>query len=431
MLLGDLLVFIFGLWLTLFLRYFKIPDQYTFLNHLDAFTPILFFWLVVFFIFGLYDRHTTALKNSLQEKIFEASVANAVIAVFSFYLFSYSELAPKTNLLIYTFVSFVLIFIWRQYLSQYILSGKGERVIIVGDSPEILEIRNEIDKNRNYRMNLVPVKSVQEAFSAAKKFGIKSVIMDLEGADAGKSKNLVYELIFSGVLIIDSEEIYESIFNKVPLAYLNDNWFVKNAPKKPMFFYEILKRAMDIVISLVLGFFSLIFYPFVYLAIKLDDGGPVFLVQDRIGENEKLIKIIKFRSMTENDGGDYGKEGKTELKVTRVGKFLRNTRIDELPQLWNVIMGDLSLVGPRPELPKLVEYYNNEISYYNMRHLIKPGLSGWAQIYQENHPHHLKAVEETKEKLSYDLCYLKNRSFVLDVKISLKTIKTLLSIVGK
>jgi lipopolysaccharide/colanic/teichoic acid biosynthesis glycosyltransferase len=111
----------------------------------------------------------------------------------------------------------------------------------------------------------------------------------------------------------------------------------------------------------------------------------------------------------------------------KVGAFLRKTRIDELPQLWNVLKGDVSLIGPRPEIPALVKLYESEIQYYNIRHLIKPGLSGWAQLYHDNHPHHGEAVGQTKEKLAYDLFYIKNRSFMLDIKIGLKTINKLLS----
>jgi lipopolysaccharide/colanic/teichoic acid biosynthesis glycosyltransferase len=117
--------------------------------------------------------------------------------------------------------------------------------------------------------------------------------------------------------------------------------------------------------------------------------------------------------------------------VTKIGSFLRKSRIDELPQLWNVFRGDLSLIGPRPELPEIAKVYEKEIPYYNVRHLIHPGLSGWAQIYHENHPHHNADINETKNKLSYDLYYIKNRSLILDVKIAMRTIMTFLSRSGK
>ena len=114
-----------------------------------------------------------------------------------------------------------------------------------------------------------------------------------------------------------------------------------------------------------------------------------------------------------------------------MGKFLRKTSLDEFPQFWNVLKGDLSLIGPRPELPALAKSYAEKIPYYNVRHLVRPGLSGWAQIYHEKHPHHGLDTEETKNKLSYDLYYIKNRSFLLDIKIALRTLKTLVSIAGK
>jgi lipopolysaccharide/colanic/teichoic acid biosynthesis glycosyltransferase len=130
-----------------------------------------------------------------------------------------------------------------------------------------------------------------------------------------------------------------------------------------------------------------------------------------------------------NDDGKWGNGQKNV--ITRIGKFLRKSRIDELPQLWNVVRGDISLVGPRPEFPEPVALYTKEIPYYNLRHIVKPGLSGWAQIYHQKHPHHGIDTEETGNKLSYDLYYIKNRSFLLDLKIALRTMKVLLSFAGK
>jgi len=140
-----------------------------------------------------------------------------------------------------------------------------------------------------------------------------------------------------------------------------------------------------------------------------------------VGKNGKEIKISKFRSMSTSE----------KEKITKVGAFIRKTRIDELPQFWAVLKGDLSLIGPRPEKPDLVKLYDKEIPYYNIRHLIKPGLSGWAQICQDNPPKFEVNFEDTKTKLSYDLYYLKNKSAMLDLIIVLKTIKALILRVGK
>ena len=222
--------------------------------------------------------------------------------------------------------------------------------------------------------------------------------------------------------------IYEDIFNRIPLSLVKYSWFLENISVSPKFTYDFLKRVMDIVLSFVLGVFSLIVYPFVYVAIKLDDGGKIFIYQDRIGQNNSLVRIMKFRTMTVDDGGEG--EADRKNKVTRAGSFLRASYIDELPQLWNVLRGDISLIGPRPELPNLVKLYEKEISFYNVRHLIKPGLSGWARLYQKTVPKFSTDYDQTKVKLSYDLYYIKNRSFLLDLKIALKTIKVMLSRTG-
>jgi len=204
---------------------------------------------------------------------------------------------------------------------------------------------------------------------------------------------------------------------------------LENITSQPKRVYNILKRWMDVLVSLALGCVSLIVYPFVVLAIRMESKGSPFSHQTRVGQNNKPVTLLKFRTMLFDDNGKWNEEGK-ENEVTKVGSFLRKTRIDELPQLWNVLKGDVSLVGPRPEFSEPVEHYNTEIPYYNVRHLIKPGLSGWAQMYHDNDPHHGTDVVETANKLSYDLYYLKNRSFLLDLKIAIKTLKTLVSIKG-
>jgi lipopolysaccharide/colanic/teichoic acid biosynthesis glycosyltransferase len=179
---------------------------------------------------------------------------------------------------------------------------------------------------------------------------------------------------------------------------------------------------LDVAIASIGFTASAIIYPIIILAIKLDSRGPAFITQKRVGQNNKIFSNLKFRSMLVNDGGKWPE--KNDKRITKVGKFLRKTRLDELPQLINVIRGDISLVGPRPDIIDLYEKLESEIPYYKIRNLIKPGLTGWAQIHQESPPH---SVESTKQRLSYDFYYLKNKSLILDLMIILRTIKTLLS----
>jgi lipopolysaccharide/colanic/teichoic acid biosynthesis glycosyltransferase len=189
-----------------------------------------------------------------------------------------------------------------------------------------------------------------------------------------------------------------------------------------------MKRFIDVVGALILLIPSLLVFPVVALAIRLEDKGPLFYRAIRVGQSGKPIHIYKFRTMTGTDTPD--RAVKSTLSVTQVGSVLRKTRLDELPQLINVLRGDLSFIGPRPEIPTLVDIYAKEIPYYNLRHLVKPGLSGWAQINNFDVPRGGVDVERTIDKLSFDLYYLKHRSFLLDIEIALKTVNILLMRTG-
>ncbi|MBC7981914.1 sugar transferase [Candidatus Parcubacteria bacterium] len=178
--------------------------------------------------------------------------------------------------------------------------------------------------------------------------------------------------------------------------------------------------------SLFLFIPLVIVYPFVWLAIRIEDGKGINLPQKRIGEYGREILINKFRTMTGNQDGKWVHEG--DLKVTKVGSFLRKSRIDELPQIVSVLKGESSLIGPRADLGGLSVKLIESIPYYQVRYVVKPGLSGWAQVTQEGLPP--QGVDETKTRLSYDLFYIKNRSIWLDILIALKTIKTLSMRVG-
>jgi lipopolysaccharide/colanic/teichoic acid biosynthesis glycosyltransferase len=218
--------------------------------------------------------------------------------------------------------------------------------------------------------------------------------------------------------------LYEALLSRTPLSLIDRESYVASLDHTTPV-TDGLKRLMDVGIALVAGAFSLVVYPLVWLAVYLEDRGPLYIRQERVGKDGRHFSMYKFRSMTGNDDGKYGLEGKTKLRVTKVGAFLRKSRIDELPQLWSVVRGDQSLVGPRPELPALVERYREAIPLYDIRHRVTPGLSGWAQIYHQAHPHHGQDVTETERKLSYDLYYIRHRSALLDLTIILKTIRAL------
>jgi len=439
LLLGDLFFFVISLWVTLFVRYGSLPNEELFLTHLEPFAVLFLVWILVFYIAGLYEKHTVILKNRLPQILARTQLTNSGLAVAFFYLVPYFGITPKTNLFLYLFISSAIILAWRMY--GYFVLGRGpvNNAILIGSGSEMRELLNEVNNNKIYNLHFISSVDLNRADETgfwkeivAKIYSedVSVIAIDLANENVEPVLPHLYNMIFANIRFIDMHKIYEDIFDRVPLSLLRYNWFLENISTTPRAAYDAMKRIMDITLSLLLFTLSLVIYPFVYIAIKLDDGGEIFITQERVGEGNKPIRIYKFRTMSRNDQGEY-ENGERANVVTEVGSFLRRSRIDELPQLFNVLKGDLSLIGPRPELPPLARRYAEEISYYNVRHLIKPGLSGWAQIYHDTHPHHEVATEETKNKLSYDLYYIKNRSFLLDVKIALRTLKTLISMAGR
>jgi len=434
---GDLISLCFSLWLMLFVRYTDLPDTRLIVTHFDAFWIIFVLSLLVFFIAGLYEKHVAVLKHDLPNIIFNAVLVNAGISVLFFYLipqFGAVSITPKVNLFIYAVISFGALLFWRLVFFPAFGSTKKEKALIVGSGVEMQELIARVNENSRYSVSFVssldlstihPSDFQAELSRQISTEGVTLVAIDVDNQKSVPILPYLYNLIFSQVRFIDMHKMYEDVFDRVPVSLLRYGWFLQHISVTPRVLYDVLKRSMDIVLSFVLAVVSLVLYPFVYGAIKLDDGGPIFIIQNRVGKNNRLIKTLKFRTMTTDDGGNNGKS--IQNVFTKVGPFLRKTRIDELPQLWNVLLGDMSLIGPRPELPAYVSVYENEIPYYNVRHLIKPGLSGWAQLYQKDPPKGSVNPDLTRTKLAYDLYYIKNRSLLLDLKIALKTIKTLLS----
>jgi len=433
LLLGDIFFLYISLVLMLILNYSGLPDRYFIIEHFRAFSFVFIIWIFVFFVAGLYEKHTVLFKNKLPSIILNAQLVNSSVAVLFFYLIPFFSITPKTNLFIYLIISFILMLSWRIYGYSNIGVGKKEKALIIGSGQELSDLINEVNNNSRYEfsfitsINLDTDSDVGALISKSLESGVSYVVADLDDQRIEPFLPKLYSMIYSDIRFIDKYKLYEEIFDKIPLSLIGYTWFLENMSLSPKYLFDLFKRVADIVISLVLGVFALIITPFVILAIKIDSRGKAFIVQKRIGQNNNQIDVIKFRTMEKDDAGEMVRKTKEKNKITRVGAVLRKTRIDELPQLWSILRGHLSLIGPRPELPSLAKIYTEEVPYYNVRHIVKPGLSGWAQLYQENPPKFETRHDDTKTKLSYDLYYIKNRSIMLDLKIALRTIKTLLS----
>jgi lipopolysaccharide/colanic/teichoic acid biosynthesis glycosyltransferase len=434
---GDITIHVFSLIISLAIRYGEIPTRTLLADHVPSFLILWACFILVSFIAGLYDKRIGLIQTRITGLLLSVQVINTILGIMFFY-FAPVGIAPKANLFIYFLVSTGMLFLWRMVMFPVFSISRKQDAVLIGDGEAIVDLNSEI--NAGFRYGFVfkehvttkaTVAETVEALSAAvKRTDATIIVADLNNRTVESTIPFLYSLIFSGIQIVDASRLYESVFDRIPLSMVRERWLIEHSSMALgiRYIYDTVKRLMDIFVAGILGLISLIFYPIVYVAIKLDDGGPLFVTQERVGKNNATISMAKFRSMTSNDSGSYHKNGgKTTLKVTRVGKFIRLTRIDELPQLWSVIKGDQSLIGPRPELPALTKVYEEQIPYYNARHLIKPGLSGWAQISHHAHPHHAVAVNDTRDKLSYDLFYVKNRSLLLDLRIALQTLKALIS----
>lgn len=405
---GDLVSFYLALFLAQCVRIGGIPGLSQFMGLVLPFSILFLVWVLVFFASDLYGKQTIISRRRLPAVVLNAQIINIALAIVFFYFIPYFGVTPKTILFICLGLSVALVILWRRFLFVKIYRGRKESVLFLCQGKEVDEIKEEFKSNQKYNIKVLDNGDVSDL---SKKRATIIVIDDYDGNKG--DVETYYQLIFSGVRFLTVADLYEEIFDRVATGVINERWFLENISNRPKLYYDFLKRGFDILVAFCLGVVSLLFYPIIWILIKMTDGGPLFFTQERVGKNDHIFIIHKFRSMEDN-------------KVTKIGNWLRQTRIDELPQLWSVLLGHQSLVGPRPEKPDYAEEYRKLIKFYDIRHILSPGLSGWAQIYQDNHPHFGLSVAETREKLSYDLYYIKNRSLWLDLKIAVKTIGILL-----
>ena len=429
---GDIAVFIASLWIMLVVRYGEIPTRELLYVHISSFVFLFGVWVLVFYMAGLYGKRVALFKKELPQTIVGAQIANILIAAL-FFFFIPIGIAPKTNLLLYLVISIGVVFAWRLWLFPRITRpGARERAALIGAGPEIEELQAEVNAHERYHFVFPVVLSPQElaedfdsCAARLKEAGVTTLIVDTDQDALRPFLSRLYELSFvtPGYAFLDFYHVYEEVFDRVPLSLLQYDWFLKNVSSPVSNAYEFIKRAIDILGGVVMGLIMLVVLPFVFIAMRLEGPGPLFIRQERIGKYGSRMQAYKFRSMERVEEGVWVGEG--ENKVTKVGAFLRLTSLDEFPQFINVLKGELSLVGPRNDIRALGERLAASVSYYNIRYIVKPGITGWAQINQQYEQGNIspQSIEETKTRLAYDFYYIKKRSLVLDIVIALKTVK--------
>jgi sugar transferase (PEP-CTERM system associated) len=253
---------------------------------------------------------------------------------------------------------------------------------------------------------------------------VRKIVVELLDRRGRLPVKELLDLKTRGVSIEDATSLYERLTGKVAVENLKASWLIFSKGFEVARLVTFEKNVLSLAVSTVLGLVFLPIVPLVATLIKLDSKGPVFHGQERVGRHGKVFKLWKFRSMRQDAEVASGPvwAGAGDSRVTRVGKYLRRTRLDELPQLYNVLKGDMSLVGPRPERPYFVDQLSETVPFYHVRHAVKPGVTGWAQINYR----YGNSVEDAVEKQQYDLFYIKNMSVLLDTVIIFDTIKTVL-----
>lgn len=417
LLIGDIVLLYGALALTLFVRAWGQWDAEMFTSHLMPFSVLFAGWIVLFYVTDLYNLALPPNPKFVSRFGVILGVA-FTIGIIYFYLIPFSDIAPKTNLLIHTAFFGGMSVLWRSFFFSKALRKSSWRIGLVGDGQEVAELQQLIESHKHVGIGCVPLKSVEHLPFHIEKNRLHVVVLSQQVLSDISLTQKLYNCLPLGVTFVDYARAYELFAKRIPLSAIDQTWFLKNIQERDTSFYLHMKRLFDVVAALIILFLTLPLWPIIILAVKLGDGGPVLYTQTRVGKGGKPFSIIKFRTMridAEKNGPRWA--SKNDSRVTKTGAILRATHLDELPQMFNILKGDISLVGPRPERPEFVSKLEQEIDHYHVRHFIKPGFTGWAQVYFR----YARSVMDSREKFEYDLYYIKNRSLVLDLLIALKT----------
>lgn len=442
LLLGDIALLFSSLYITLYIRYSQEYITVNWQGHFYPFAIIYAIWVLVFYSQNLYNLNFT--KNNLNffKTLFESFIINILIASFFFYFTPFFGIAPKTNLFLNVAIAGIILTLWRGlynlFAAQYLFKNK---IAFLGYSKEVQELITAFKNEPQLGYEAVCVVSDEDiAEPGIKRVAIKDFIQNIKNSGVrtiaihyGKNldKNInseLYQLIFSDITFINLLKLYEEITGKLPLETLSEGWFLDNLQESEKKVYDRIKIVIDYILAVLMGLILAAILIPTALLILITSGWPMFYTQARVGKNEKIFKIYKFRTMIKNaEDGAARFAGQNDNRITKFGKFLRRTRLDELPQIINVLKGEMSFIGPRPERPEFIKELSEKAPFYPLRHLAKPGLTGWAQI----NYNYAGTILENLKKLQYDIYYIKNRSFLLDITTLLKTFNIVIRFKGR
>lgn len=395
-----------------------------------------------FYYYDLYDFGTVRRRTVLIVRTLQSLGLACVVIGTAYYVDPDLSLGRGIAVLAAPTIA-VLVVGWRLVVDAALpFLQQTERVLVLGTGAAGISVVREMvrhpelrykvlgfldEKGENIGKSLVNpgiIGAAADVHKMVRSQNVDRVVISLAERRGTMPVQQLLELKFAGVKVEDAHTVFERMKGRILLEHLSPSSLILSDGFKKSKLTLILKRSVDLAVSFLAFVVTLPLMALVALAIWIESGGPVLFKQKRLGMHGTEFEILKFRSMFQNSeqhGPSWTKDG--DRRITRVGGFIRQCRLDELPQLINVLRGDMSLIGPRPEQPYFCELLTQEIPYYGQRHTVRPGISGWAQVKFK----YGASIEETKTKLEYDLFYVKHMSFFLDLAITLETVKVLLS----
>ena len=401
-----------------------------------------FFCLAAFYLFDLYDFLVMHDRRELVLRLIQALGLAWIALAFSFYTFPSLMLGRGISLIALP-LALGLMVLWRVSIHWFLGHPDfGERILIVGSGNLAVEMAREVlnRPDAGYRIvgfvgtdaellgksliNPRVIGMTEELDKIVKRENIDRIVVAMGERRGQLPTDKLLQLSLTGeVTIEEGQSFYERITGRVSLNMLRPSWLIFSGRGRQKKIAAFARSAVHWLVALIGAIFSLPIVIVTAILIKLESPGPVFYKQERVGKNGRTFVLTKFRSMrvdAEQDGPVWASKG--DSRTTRVGRIIRKIRVDEIPQFWHILKGEMSFVGPRPERPHFVAQLAEEIPFYEQRHLIAPGLTGWAQI---KYPYGA-SIEDARQKLQYDLFYIKNHGLVLDAIIIFETIKIIL-----
>lgn len=415
---GDIAILIASFWITLYLGFYNALNQNIIESHIIPFTILYTLWVLIIFLFNLYELKLSKPTLPNLQTIGHALITCFFIGVIFFYSLPIFSIAPKINLII-NIISFGFLFlVWRRVFFLIFAKNFHKQICVIAPrtNTSAQELSEFIQKNPQAGYLFVKYFEHPTHFLTSNQV-CETVVVAKEFLNNPEYFTKLYK---SNIQIVELSYAYEELLAKIPVELIDESWFIHKLSTQESTLYRYTKRVIDIVASIIGIIVCIPILVVAGIAIKIEDGGSIFYTQKRNGKNNITFKIIKLRTMisnSETSGAVWAL--KNDSRITKVGAILRKTHIDELPQLFNILRGDISLVGPRPERPEFVTELEQQIPFYHLRHTTKPGFTGWAQIKFR----YARSVEDSQEKFEYDLYYIKNKNIILDLGIITKTIQ--------